>query len=150
MEKKDKNIFETASKQLPKGGKNPPKQAPVQKRIPRGRSTPPPTTTYRDPEVDAMMKQIRDMSQDLENQMETISKKSGLSYDDLKKAIENPKLFKPADLEALKKKQEDLKQKVWGAVGSMPSKPADKQRENVGGERKAKTLGIRKKWIPMR
>ncbi len=146
---RDKNIFETASKQLGQGGQ---KQEPKKQKGPRSqRASPAPQAGYRDPEIAAMMKQVQDMKQDLQNKVESISKKSGLSYDDLKKAID-PKNFKPADLEVLKQKQEALKAKVMGAIGTpiASSGAAPKKRENVAGERKAKTLGVRKKWIPMR
>ena len=138
---KDKNIFETAAKKLGSGEK---KTEPKIKKA--AKKALPETPAYNDPEIDAMMKQIHEMNEDLNNQMETISKKSGLSYDDLKKMIGTP--TQPVDLEVLKR-NEDLKKKVWGVVGEA-NKPLPKKRENLEGERKAKTLGVRKKWIPMR
>ena len=99
-----------------------------------------------------MMRQIHEMNQDLQNQLETISKKSGLSYDKLQELIRNPALLS-REMQLLKKEREKEHQtfsdQVWAIVGK-PSKPAVKKRENVQGERKAKTLGARKKWIPMR
>lgn len=139
---KDKNIFETAAKKLGRKDKKP---EPKEKK----NVEPPPTRAYRDPQVDAMMQQIREMNQDLKSQMESISKKTGLSYDELKKLVDNPKNFSPADWAFLQKNKQLLGDKVWGVVG-IPNKPKAKQRENVAGERKAKTLGARKKWIPMR
>lgn len=142
---KDKNIFETAAKKLGhKEGKSPSESPrPAKERPPAQKNT------YRDPEVADMMRQISEMNQDLQSKMESISKKSGLSYDDLKKLIDNPKLLSPAQIEYLKKSKEQLGEQVWDAVG-VPTKPQPKQRENKTGERKAKTLGARKKWIPMR
>jgi len=94
-----------------------------------------------------MMRQIREMNQDLQSQMESVSKKSGLSYDELQRLVQ--KNVGPADLELLKKSMDELGDKIKGAVGT-PNQPKPKQRENLAGERKAKTLGARKKWIPMR
>lgn len=142
---KDKNIFETAAKKLGHKENKPSSQSPKQS----AKEKPPAQKkAYRDPEVADMMRQINEMNEDLQSKMESISKKSGLSYDDLKKLIDNPKLLSPAQIEYLKKSKE-LGEQVWDAVG-VPTKPQIKQRENKMGERKAKTLGARKKWIPMR
>jgi hypothetical protein len=147
---KDKNIFETAGKlgkeQPPEREAPPPKQAPL-----------PDASRYRDPEVDEMMKKIKEMKEDLQSQIESISKKSGLSYDKIRKMIENPKNFSPAAWERMQKNQQILGDKIWGALGkrqaqhSSPSQEEQpQQRENKAGSRKAKTLGARKKWIPIK
>ncbi|MCE5315788.1 MAG: hypothetical protein LLG04_00305 [Parachlamydia sp.] len=137
----DKNIFETAAKKLGRKGKTPVKKKVSPKEIPTSQPG-----VYRDPEVNEMMRQIREMNEDLQSQMESVSKKSGLSYDELQRLVQ--KNAAPGDLELLKKNMDELGEKIKGAVGTPPPKP--KQRENLAGERKAKTLGARKKWIPMR
>lgn len=139
----DKNIFETAAKKLGRKSKTEVKKKPSPpKEIPENKPG-----VYRDPEVNEMMRQIREMNQDLQSQLESVSKKTGLSYDELKKLVE--KKASPAELEYLKKGMEQLGEQLLG-VAPTPSAPKPKQRENIAGERKAKTLGARKKWIPMR
>lgn len=138
----DKNIFETAAKKLGRKDKTQVKKKAPPKETPSSQPG-----VYRDPEVNEWMRQIREMNQDLQSQMESVSKKTGLSYDELKKLVE--KKATPAELEFLKKNMEQLGEKLLGVTGS-PNPPKPKQRENVAGERKAKTLGARKKWIPMR
>jgi hypothetical protein len=65
--------------------------------------------------------------------------------------LDNPKNFSPREWEIVQKNKHLLEEKVWDVVG-LELKPATgpKRRENLAGERKGKTLGARKKWIPMK
>lgn len=146
-EEKDKNIFETASKQLGKGAK-PPEKTEKKPPPPLTAAPPAPNTPYRDPEVNDMMRQIKEMNDDLNRQMENISKKSGVSYDDLKKLIGSP--GQPANVEMVKK-GDVLRKKIEGVVPTIAPRLAAPQKteKQLEGERKGKTLGARKKWIPM-
>lgn len=132
---KDKNIFETAaSSNLGKKKK----QQPSSKK-----------KTHQDPEIAAMLNQIEVMKQDLENKLEKIRQQTGLSKEDLQNFMNNPKNFSPNEWAKLEKTKNEMGDKVWSAIG-LELKPKARTRENIAGERKGKTLGGRKKWIPMR
>lgn len=137
---KDQNIFETASKKL--GGIKSKKKLPIHSSVPQKKE-------HRDPEIAAMLKQIDDMKQDLERKFEVIRNKMGWSAEDVHEYLNNPKNFPPKEWEKIQQTKKALGDKVWAAIGTH-LKPKPKTRENIAGERKGKTLGGRKKWIPMR
>ncbi len=146
----EKNIFEAAAKKLGRKSK---------KKI-SGETPAPPTAQaatkspfgtplkHRDPEINEMLQKIDTMQQDLQNKMEDVKQRTGLSDEDIKAFMENPKNFSPADWEKMAKSKEMLGEKVWTALG-MELKPKQHTRENLSSERKGKTLGARKKWIPI-
>lgn len=135
---KDKNIFDTASKKL--GSKK--------KKGSAARPTPK-KPVHRDPEIAAMLKQIDEMQNDLQNKFDHIKSQAGLTTEDIQDFMNNPKNFTPKQWEQIEQTKNELGNKVWAAIG-LELKPKPRTRENIAGERKGKTLGGRKKWIPMR
>lgn len=143
VDRKQTNIFEAAAKKLArKKGKT--------ENVPKKLVQAAPTPIQRDPEIREMLKKIDDMKQDLLNKMEYIYRTSGLTYDQVRRYMENPKNFSKKDWEKLQRTKEELGEKVWNALGQELKPKAARERENVAGERKAKTLGARKRWIPMK
>ena len=57
------------------------------------------------------------MKQDLLNKMEYIYRTSGLTYDQVRRYMENPKNFSKKDWEKLQRTKEELGEKVWNALG---------------------------------
>jgi|688.fasta_scaffold16531_13 hypothetical protein len=134
----DKNIFETAAKKLgrqKKSTKSTP--APIQKK-----------KRHSDPEIASMLQKIDDMKLDLQKKLDYIKNRMGWSNDQIQQFMNNPKNFPPKEWERIQQTKNALGDKVWAAIG-LELKPKPRTRENIAGERKGKTLGARKKWIPM-
>lgn len=138
---RDKNIFETASKKLKKHAKANSSQVPSPKETKE--------KVHRDPEIAAMLKQIKDMKDDLQNKLDHIKNAAGWTNEDMQAYMNEPKNFSPKEWEKIEQSKNALGDKVWAAIG-LELKPKPRTRENVAGERKGKTLGARKKWIPMK
>lgn len=143
------NIFEAAAKKLAlKKGKIEP--ASPSKNAAKVAAPVAPLQKHRDPEIRDMMKKIDEMKQDLLKRMELIHLKSGLTYDQIRGYMENSKNFTPAEWEKLQKTKNELGEKVWNTLGQELKPKTAHVRENIAGERKAKTLGARKRWIPVK
>jgi hypothetical protein len=150
VEKKHTTIFEAAAKKLALKKGNIVSTSPTDTKKEATPPTPAVPAVRRDPEVREMMKKIEDMKQDLSNKMENIHRKSGLTYDQIRVYMENPKNFSKTEWEKIQKTKDELGEKVWNALGQELKPKTTHERENIAGERKAKTLGARKRWIPMK
>jgi hypothetical protein len=136
MEKKD-NIFETAAKS---GKKKATPKLQTHKKSTK--------VSHQDPEIQEMLDKIEFMKEDLRTRLDEIHRKTGLSKEILEGMISIPGNFFPATIEKLHKDYDTLRDRAFKAVGK--DKTQTKKRGNISGERKAKSLGARKKWIPMR
>lgn len=176
----EKNIFEAATKQfnkkkldksksLEKAEKTSEQSSLPNSSEPSPPSPPPPpppprqvkkkTNLVVDPETREMLEQIRQMKQDLQNKLELIQKKGGALGYGFKQFTQNKKNFTPEQWEDIQKAKRLLGDKIWNAIGK-PAPPSLEQSQAdsttpsisppVPGDRKGKTLGARKKWIPMR
>ena len=145
MTKEQINIFEAAAKKLAR------KKALLSPSQEKAQSTPPqPPKKHRDPEIREMMKKIDDMKQDLLKKMEYLQRTGGLTYEQVRAYMENPKNFTKTEWDKLQQTKNELGDKVWNALGEELKPKAEHVRENVEGERKGKTLGARKRWIPVK
>jgi hypothetical protein len=143
----DKNIFETASKQL--GKKN--------KKNTQDKAKPKPVTpaSPMNLETKAIMAQINEMHQDLQAKVQYIESKCDLLGPGLANYIKEKKEFTPEELSFIEKSKGLLGEKIWGLLGK-PSKspiepsPAPAPSPASPANRKHKTLGVRKKWMPVK
>ena len=152
----DKNIFETAAKKLGKNkGKQPSGPVPL-KPVADKDPTPTPNRPIipslpRDPQTQAMLNKIRTMQADLQQRFELLYKTAKMSAEEFKAYLANPKNFSKKDWEFVQKNKNILEVKVWDTVGTeLKPSTSGRKRENLDQERKGKTLGARKKWIPMK
>lgn len=154
--KQAKNIFEAVTRHL----------TPKKPETPKNKSNPKPTKlapphhdtmAAKDPELVAMMQKMREMKQDLQHKVDILVKRSGMKPDVLKKFMEDPKNFSKAEWEQIKNAKEVLGEQVWSSIGRPIDKKAstptlsqpDPAAPPKPKDRKSKTLGARKKWIPM-
>jgi hypothetical protein len=135
----EKNIFETAAKQL--GRKKAGSDSSKQKSHPK--------TSYKDPETQEMLKKIKDMKENLQNKVDVIKSKTGPKAEYFKKILENKYSLSPKERSEIELAKKVLGDKVWKSLGKSKSDEAAPAPTSPN-KRKAKTLGIRKKWIPMR
>ncbi len=141
--KKDKNIFDTATKKLTsKKLENSLSEKPY-KNIKKGQSS------KKDPEVVEMLEKIETMKQDLRDKMEAIKVKSGWSEEKIQQILDNPQHLSNKQLLSNQQNEQVLEGKIWAALGN-ELKPKKAKPTNLQSERLGKTLGSRKKWIPMK
>lgn len=150
----DKNIFETAASKLGKKSKKGKDTGPVPlKPVPD--QDPKPLVggvipkQKGDPETQAMLQKIRTMQADLQQKFDALYKKAKMTPTEFKNYLDDPKNFSKKEWDFVQSNRYALEEKVWDVVG-LELKPATgHKRENISHERKGKTLGARKKWIPM-
>ncbi len=147
---KDKNIFETAASQL---GKKSVKDTNIPAPTPSASAKTPPEPNR---ETTEMLAKIAKMKQDLQSKVQYIESKC-----EEKGQLNIKRKLSPTELNAIEKSKELLESKVWKSVGlpqtlSLPvntSNSAQTETETVQKgptNRKGKTLGARKKWLPIR
>jgi hypothetical protein len=139
----DRNIFEAASRKL---GKKKAKDTSV---FP----SPPPlpqNPKSEDTELMQMVDRMHQMQQDLDNQLIELRQKGKAYHIDVDKYIEDSKKSFPKDLEKAHQEQQELFDRI-GALFPPEAciKKNPKTQEKLAHERKAKMLGLRKKWIPI-
>lgn len=156
----EKNIFETAAKQL--GKKKPPKKVaestpPSSIPVENPQKSPPNFEKFKnnqDPETAEMMQKIKEMKQDLQNKIDFIQKKGGMLGQNFQNYINNPKNFNDIQWQEIQKAKQMLGDKIWKAIGAPIEQETDAPPSAPpvphSGSRKAKTLGVRKKWIPIK
>jgi hypothetical protein len=158
---KPKNIFEAAGQ-----SRKPAKKAPV---LPAGKpaqakATLKPTFSpeidlkesemhhyHNDPEINYMFNQMFKMQDEIEGKLNEMYEKGGLTRDQIKNYIDNPDNFPPDLWSKIQKQRLELENKVRVVLKKKPKQSASSSQQKVSTakERKAKTLGARKNWIPM-
>lgn len=155
-EREEKSLFETAaetlgSKKHKKKEVEGPRQPVPDKDVTKRKESIIPKIPP-DNETQEMIAKIRTMQADLQSRFDVLYKKSGKTPEQLMEYLNNPKNFLPKDWEFIQKHKQVLENRVWDVVGEelKPVKNKIRTRANLDDERKGKTLGARKKWLPMR
>lgn len=106
-----------------------------------------------DPEINDMLNRMYQMREDIQTKLNDIYDKAGVSANQVKNFLDNPSNF-PPDIWQRIQSQRDMFEKKISEVLSFYGKK--KTKSHVGGakggiskERKSKTLGSRRNWIPM-
>lgn len=145
----ERNIFDAASKKLRKEQKKPassdqPAAISSEKNKQKGYGD-------EDPEVVEMFVRIREMKRDLETNMNELRKKGDSFQIDVDRFIENTINTFPGEYDKLKQKEQAFLEKANSLLTPESGlKKVPKTKDQLTHERKGKTLGARKKWIPMR
>lgn len=171
---RDKNIFEAASKKLGKKKKAALKQVkknppfPVKSGRPGAQGPklnlrpPMDPKNFRDPEIEAIREKIHQMQREIVQKLDYINQHTHLTPQQLSYVLSDPKNYTPAQWEELQSFRKKWGDKIINAVGrevdmnhlfppnelNLPESP--KIKATTDASRKGKTLGARKKWIPMR
>lgn len=102
-------------------------------------------------EVNSMLKRILDIKADLENQLNNIYAKAEVKRIDIKKYLDNPKNFSATEWNKVQKDKDSLvEQIVLLFTPETQIQKVAKSKEKLTKERKGKTLGSRRNWIPMK
>lgn len=104
-----------------------------------------------DKEVRAMLMRIHEMKNDLEKKLTNIYEKAALSKIDIEEFLDNSDNFTKKEWDRIQKNKDALIQNlslVFTPEDTVRKQP--KSKEKLAKERRGKTLGVRKKWIPVR
>lgn len=110
--------------------------------------------SYSDSEMTQMLEKINKMRRDLEKKLEDLYDQSGLSKEQLQAYMDNPQNVGTPQWQKIQQRREELSEKLYGMIGaeerirSMAKKNQEVEKNTKA--RKSKTLGNRKKWIPIR
>jgi hypothetical protein len=103
-----------------------------------------------DPETLSIINKMHDMHGDLEAQLELLSQKSGLSKENIWRLAEDSKRISQEKFDAIKKKQQELIEKVTGIAGGQSGGAPAATPMGSGKSHKSKLAGSRRNWIPTR
>ncbi len=104
-----------------------------------------------EPEMKEIFGKIDNMRQEIVTKMENVFQKGGISQDELGEYLHNPDNFSDQEWKFVSGRRDEIMNDLWKLVGKNTKEVhKKKKKKKVSGERKRKTLGSRKKWIPMR
>lgn len=109
---------------------------------------------HTDPEINQMLNQMLDMREDITTKLSNIYEKAGLSVSQVKNYLDNPNNFPPDIWQKIQLQRDSLEKRIGDVLKTYAKK---KKKGHVAGlretggakERKSKTLGARRNWIPM-
>lgn len=99
-------------------------------------------------EVIDMLTRIHTMRTDIDSKLEALSRKSGLSKEQIFNIAKERKLFPPQTLEAMEKQAHVFANKVWGIQGK--EIPTKGPMPLTAKQRKSKLIGSRRNWLSTR
>lgn len=137
---KPKNIFDEAAHSRP-----------FKKKAPAKAPTPPPVPEENAGSLEESITTVKKYRDDVVKKLDSIQKELGMSLKDVKEYINNPRNFKPSQWAYIQQQKKEMEERLAQELGSDVvgvSKKVDTGK--VAKERKGKTLGSRKNWIPIR
>jgi hypothetical protein len=146
------NIFDEASR-LAKNKKKVSATKQTRKIIEKANPLSPLQPTHlNNPEVEALLAKASKYHEDIVNKLDMIQKEIGMSIKDVKEFLNNPSNFKPEEWQVIQQQRIALEENLFTQIGgeSVKKEIKKKQIAKSDKERKNKTLGARKKWIPIR
>lgn len=147
------NIFDEASRRLSKKKKPAAGATPPAAEKPTAQETP---VVQPNREVQEMLDKMRTMQKDLDFKIEELQQKSGMAPEVFQNYIKKIKDMNLNLSNHVQGKKSELEQKVWGVLGENAKQAHEKSKEPpttkplTEKERKGKTIGARRNWIPMR
>lgn len=114
---------------------------------------PAPNARSLNPQVEALLERVQRLRRDLENKLQEFYSKTGLKDSDIKIFLANPSNFSSSEWEFVKKYRAMLYAQFSQQTHyKIPEKKVaiSDEPEGLSKIRKTKTLGSRKKWIPMK
>lgn len=98
-----------------------------------------------------MIERMNEMRRDIDNKIEEVSKKHGISREQVMQYLSNPANFTPEQWAFLSGKQQAFFNNIQSNLGGAAELPAGKESSTTTAEnRKNKLAGSRRKWIPTR
>jgi uncharacterized protein YoxC len=141
MQENPFNIFDEATRRLNQQKKSKP-MPPSSSVKSEQRATP------SNEETERLFSKIQSMHDDINRKLEEMYQKAGWTADSVKDYLNNPNNFNSTDWQHIQDQRKQLLGKVKQAINQGQEEKIDK--DKIGKERRAKTLGARKNWLPMR
>lgn len=140
------NIFDEASK---KGKSHPSKETATPTPPDISSQITPPTLTELDTQM--LFDRVRELQKDLDEKKAELQSTLASSPTQVIQFFSDPKNFSIDQWNIIQNNRSDLEKKVWALLGKDPKQVRDKQLEDQKDKsRKAKSLGTRHNWIPIR
>lgn len=138
------NIFDPALQKVKKKTKETP-HAPIMSTEKRRE------LIMKDPEVKEWITRIEELNRSLKEKIGDLIEKHGFTPRSVKGYLNNPKNFTPDQWNLIQKQRVEIEKMVGIALDPVLRKEQKKAEAKVRDkERKGKTLGSRKNWMPMR
>jgi hypothetical protein len=98
-------------------------------------------------EAAEMIQKMKEMQKELDDKMEILSKKTGVPKNEVLNLIHKYQNLSKEELANIEEDKKNFAAKIWQSIGRQvnPESPPA-----TSAKRKTKTLGLRKKWIPIR
>lgn len=107
---------------------------------------------HKDPEINMMLNKMARMQEDIRARLNEIYNSSGVSFNQIKNFLDNPSNFPPDVWQKIQSQRDVLEKRIGDVLQSIAKKPKAGpmgMKGEVSKERKSKTLGSRRNWIPM-
>lgn len=108
---------------------------------------------HRDPEINNMLNKMYRMQDGIQSKLHEIYDHSGVSSKQIANFLNNPSNFPPEVWQKIQQQRDSLEKKIGEVLKHYAKKPKtgylSGKTGGVSKERKSKTLGSRRNWIPM-
>lgn len=145
------NIFDEASKKRSPPTLKKTTSKPYQDTFPREHASTELHSSLSETDIQIMFNRMNEMQKDLNKKADDLKEKISLSPKDVVTFFSDPKNFTPEQWNIIQNNRAELEKKTWAIIGKDPAKYKEKKLEDkTTKQRKAKSLGARNNWIPMR
>lgn len=141
------NIFDEAGKK----SSTPKKKEPAVPQAPVAGVPPLPNVNITDDQLAEMFERAKKMRTEIEEKLQEVYDKTGLTRKQVETYMNNPKNFSIQEWQNIQIGRKDWEGRLYGLIGQEYKEKRQKAvQDQSSKERKGKTLGARKNWIPMR
>lgn len=104
-----------------------------------------------DPELESRFSEIEKIHNEIEKKLDDVYSQSTFSKKSITDYLDNPNNFNSLQWAQIEKRRQEFQDQIWSILGKKQKDKAMKKSEGkLAKEGKGKTLGSRKKWMPMR
>lgn len=103
----------------------------------------------KDPQVKEMLEKIDAIKKELKDKVAELIEKHGYTPASIRKYLNDPKNFTPAQWTQIQKQKDDITKAIGIAIDPMMRKQTKVVEKAKGDRAKNKSIGARKRWMPM-
>lgn len=104
-----------------------------------------------DEELESQFKTFQNYYDQTAKQVDESYSKLGINKQKVADYLSDPNNFNPEQWQMIQQKRKEMQDQLWKLLGIERKKEVSrKEKEKTEQKRKGKTLGARKKWMPMR
>lgn len=110
-----------------------------------------PAVDISDEQVASLFEKAKKMRQEIDQKLQEVYDKTGMTRKEVENYMSNPKNFTVQEWQNIQIGRKDWEGRLYGILGQeYKEKRAKIVQDQSSKERKGKTLGARKNWIPVR